>query len=838
MKLFFLFFILFISSVFANEPKMEKVKLQLQWKHQFEFAGFYAAKERGFYKDIGLDVEFLEYLGDDIIKNILTGKAQYGITYSNIVSSFLEGKPVVFMANFFKQSALVLVSQKDIELPGDLIGKTIMGVDGKHVIRLMFKRFGLDTNQYTMVKHTFDINDFIDKKVDAMTVFTTNETYFLDKAGVKYNLFNPTVYSAEFYDVNLFTSKNELNNYPDRVKAFREASIKGWEYALENQDEIIELILKKYNTQNKSKEALKYEAKQTENLILPKLYPIGSIDKNRVKMIGENFVELGLIEKNKKLSFDNFIYDDLSENIHFTSQESEYLAKKQNITMCIDPSWLPFEAIDKSGKHKGMSKDYVDILSKIIDIPIKLVKTTSWSESLEFFKQKKCDILPFAMKTPKREEYMDFTKPYFNSTLVVIGREAEPFVGTFEEFVDKKIGITKGYAYFELLKNRHKNINFVEIESLDKGLVFVKNNKLDGYIEALEVVGSKIQNEYLGKLKVVAKFDEYLGLSIATRKDEPLLNTIFQKAIDKLTIEDHVNIKNKYLTITIEKNVDYSLFYKILALFFLIILFVLYRQYLLHKLNRDLKIRVQKELEKSKEKDNMLHQQSKLVAMGEMITNISHQWRQPLASLNGVLVNLDYEYENKTLNKYSFDNYLNEAERLTTYMSKTIEDFSSFFNPKKKKETFSINELLVDTQNLLSSSLEYKKISFEIRFREEIEINSYKSELMQIILTIISNAKDAHILNNIKNATIVISLSSIKECIFIEIEDNAGGIDEKIIDDIFDPYFTTKSSSQGTGLGLYIANTIVAKSLDGELLVQNGDDGAKFTIKLNKYKKI
>ena len=822
-----------MSSVFASEMKLEKIKLQLQWKHQFEFAGFYAAKEKGFYKEAGLDVEFIEYLGNsDIIKDVLEGKAQYGVTYSNIMSSFLEGKPVVFMANFFKQSALALVAQKDIKLPSDLIGKTIMGADKEHVIGLMFERFGVKPNQYTTVKHTFDIGDFINKKVDAMTVFTTNETYYLDKAGVKYNLFNPTVYSAEFYDVNLFTSKDELNNHPNRVKAFKIASIKGWEYALKNQNEIIKLILKKYNTQNKSKEALAYEAKQTENLILPKLYPIGSIDKNRVKMIGENFIELGLIDKNRKLNFDNFIYDDLVENANFTVQEQDYLAKKQNIIMCIDPNWLPFEAIDKSGKHIGMSSHYIEIFSKTIDVPISLVKTKSWSESVELLKQKKCDILPFAMKTPKRVEYMDFTTPYFNSILVIVGREFEPFVGNFEGLYGKTIGITKGYAYFELLKNKYENIDFVEIESLEKGLHLVKDNQLDGYLEALEVVSNKIQNEYLGEIKVIAKLDENLGLSIATRKDEPLLNIIFQKAVDRLTIEEHSNIKDRYLRITVEKNVNYSLFYKILALFFLIVLLVLYSQYILHKLNKDLKIKVEKELEKSKEKDDMLHQQSKLVAMGEMITNISHQWRQPLASLNGVLVNLDYEYEHNTLNKYSFNHYLNEAEKLTTYMSDTIEDFSGFFNPQKKKEIFSINELLLNTENLLSSSLEYKKISLEIRCNEEIKINSYKSELMQIILTIISNAKDAYISNDIENGIIVISLYQCKEYIFIDIEDEARGIDKKIIDDIFDPYFTTKNNTQRTGLGLYIANTIVTKSLNGELSVQNKKLGAKFSIKL------
>ena len=301
-----------------------------------------------------------------------------------------------------------------------------------------------------------------------------------------------------------------------------------------------------------------------------------------------------------------------------------------------------------------------------------------------------------------------------------------------------------------------------------------------------------------------------------------------------LTVEDHEIIKNKYLSVSIEKRVDYSLFYKIFPIFFLIISFALYRQYLLDKLNKNLKIKVQETLKKSKDKDAMINQQHKLAEMGEMIANISHQWRQPLANLNGILVNLDYEYEHNRLNKSRFNSYLNEAEELTTYMSNTIQDFSNFFNPKKEKEYFSIKELLFDTYNLLSGSLESEQISLEIKCEKDIKITSYKSELMQIVLTIICNAKDAYILNNIKNGKIIISLFENDGYILLGIQDNAGGIDENIINNIFDPYFSTKEKSQGTGLGLYIANTIVTQSLNGKLSVQNEKNGAKFTIKLKK----
>ncbi len=268
LKYLFFNIIIFSKIAFAQTDSnidLEKITLQLQWKHQFEFAGFYAAKEKGFYKEKGFDVEFKEYETNiNIIDDVLNAKAQYGVTYSSLIVEYLKGKPIVLMANFFKHSPLAIVAQPNIKSPKDLVGKKVMGVEkslDKATILMMLKKFGIDMKDFHSIDPTFNIQNFIDKKVDAMTVFTTNETFFLDSKNIKYNLLNPVNYGSEFYDVNLFTSQNQLDNNPQKVKDFKEASIKGWEYALEHQDEIIDLILKKYNTQNKSRESLKYDSK-------------------------------------------------------------------------------------------------------------------------------------------------------------------------------------------------------------------------------------------------------------------------------------------------------------------------------------------------------------------------------------------------------------------------------------------------------------------------------------------------------------------------------------------------------------------------------------------------
>ena len=190
----FLFILLFsYTTLYAQGQALEKVTLQLQWKHQFEFAGFYAAKEKGFFQDAGLDVTFVEF---DETKNItdevINGNSEYGLTYSSIIAEYLNGKPLVLLANFFKQSPLVLVTHPDIKTPADLKGKRVMGVsDSIHNLTLltMMHKFGVSYDDVVNIPASFSLDDFSNKKVDAMSVFTTNELYHLNQLGVKYHIF-------------------------------------------------------------------------------------------------------------------------------------------------------------------------------------------------------------------------------------------------------------------------------------------------------------------------------------------------------------------------------------------------------------------------------------------------------------------------------------------------------------------------------------------------------------------------------------------------------------------------------------------------------------------------
>jgi len=228
------------------------------------------------------------------------------------------------------------------------------------------------------------------------------------------------------------------------------------------------------------------------------------------------------------------------------------------------------------------------------------------------------------------------------------------------------------------------------------------------------------------------------------------------------------------------------------------------------------------EIEK-KEQEKFLVQQNKLASMGEMISIIAHQWRQPLSEINGIILNMDLDYKKEQLSSEKFDAHLDNLEMTTAYLSDTIDDFIDFFKQDKKLENLILSDVINTALNLISVTNNHD-ILIDYNNQEEIEFSSYKSELIQALLIIINNAIDACMNNRTIDSKIIIKNSIIDENIIISIIDNGSGISEDILDKIYNPYFTTKHKSKGTGLGLYILKMIIEKTMKGkiEIISQNG----------------
>ncbi len=625
---------------------------------------------------------------------------------------------------------------------------------------------------------------------------------------------------------------------------------------------------------------------------------------------------------------------DMMNSIRFTIEEKNYLDSNA-ITMCIDPNWMPFEKFDENDNYVGMSADYYKLFEKMIGKKFKVIHSKTWSESIDFAKQRKCDILSLAMETPSRTKYLNFTMPYVKMPLVITTKIGVPFINNMESLQGKRIGIPKGYAFIEILHNKYPDLEIVEVADINEGLKLVNHDQLYAYIGTLATVDYTFQTKYQGELKISGKMDENIELGIGVRNDEPVLFNILQKVVSNITVEQHKNILNRWVSVKYEKEIDYSLLWKISIAFGTILLIVLYffakeiilkrklqyqkeefesifksskdgiaiidlesnfldfnNAYLemtgytkeqLMKKNcieltappyKNMTQEVFKEVLKKGYVENfekecimfnnkrvsvnlsvtlmpdknrlllmmkdvsnikLMEEQEKLVSMGEMIGNIAHQWRQPLSVIStlasAMKVKIEYEQE---IDKSTIIDSSDKIVEQTQYLSQTIDDFKNFIKGDDEYHDLSIKALINSTLNLVNASLANNYVQVIKDIEDDLHISGGVSELEQAIINILNNAKDIIVQKHTDdNRYIFITTKKINDGMLeLKIVDNGGGIAENIIDRIFEPYFTTKHQSIGTGLGLAMANKIIVERHHQILKVFNEE----FEYKGNKYK--
>lgn len=313
--IFFFNAVVFAETPNSNMPlvpnQLDTVVLQLRWKHQFQFAGYYAAIENGYYRDVGLEVKLVEgspYL--HTVEEVLAGRAQFGVTNSEILLHRLQGESVVLLAPIFQHSPLIIVVpyEEHTDNPQKLIGRQVkMSRSSRDVeIHAMFKNEGVSLDEIVIVGRTVKPDDYFTKEIDALTAYMTNELFYFEQRHVPYATIRPISYGIDFYGDCLFTTENQVKEYPQRVKAFRAASLKGWKYAMDYPDRIIDLIINRYGSQ-KSREHLRFEAEKMRELILPNLVELGHVNLGRWKHIANTFARLGMTSSNYSLK--GFLYD-------------------------------------------------------------------------------------------------------------------------------------------------------------------------------------------------------------------------------------------------------------------------------------------------------------------------------------------------------------------------------------------------------------------------------------------------------------------------------------------------------------------------------------------------
>ncbi|MCD8548789.1 MAG: GGDEF domain-containing protein [Aeromonadaceae bacterium] len=274
---------------------LEPVVLQLKWTHQFQFAGYYAALEKGYYREAGLDVQLMANGQDgrsvSPVEEVVSGRAHYGISNSGLVKNFMDGQPVVVLAAILQHSAVtwLVLERSGIQTLHDLSSRRLMTalpVNESYELLAPFRAEGVAVEQLNLIPTTHDLRDLLAGKVDAFDAYVSNEPYLLEQMGIPYRLIHPRSYGIDFYGDVLFTSRQELDAHPERVRAFREATLKGWHYALAHVDEMVDLIRQRY-APHKSRDHLLFEAQALIKLIQPDFVALGHINPGRWARIAE-----------------------------------------------------------------------------------------------------------------------------------------------------------------------------------------------------------------------------------------------------------------------------------------------------------------------------------------------------------------------------------------------------------------------------------------------------------------------------------------------------------------------------------------------------------------------
>ena len=592
-KLKFLVILFFLSiTLFSDE--LTKVTLQLKWRNQFQFAGYYMAKEKGYYKELGLDVDIRELeFGDDVIKKVMTGEADFGIGDSSaLLYNANHDLNLLFLLAAYQTSPAVLVTDASIKKISDLKNKKIIfnngEIDNASIDSMLYAN-GITQNDYMEVANRFRVDDLITHKADAMIIYASNEPYTLKKRGFKYNLFDPSDFGYEFYDDLLFTSSSYAKKYPKIVNRFYAASIKGWKYAFSHIDETIDVILKKYNTQLKTRDAYRYEADVLKKLAYKNGVKFGEIDQKRFTEIRKTYESLGFIDRFASMQDDIFVPKEIVDR-NFTKSESTYIHEKPIVSMCVNSDMMPLGTI-KDDKYIGIESDVMDLIEKQTGLIFKPMVTKNLQESLAFIKQKRCDILPFIIKTDENQKYMNFTSSIMDIKISFATKSDKPFISDISMLNGKEVGVVKGSGIESKIGFKYPKINIVEVESLKDGFKKVLDNGLYAIAESTMRLNYLIDNDHIGKINVSGQFPDVTHLAIGVRDDDLLLFSILDKVVESINEKQKIDIYNKWNRVDETRKIDKNkLVYNIIAAATFIILLLFFISIRLNlKLKRNLR---------------------------------------------------------------------------------------------------------------------------------------------------------------------------------------------------------------------------------------------------------
>ncbi|WP_020484140.1 EAL domain-containing protein [Methylomonas sp. MK1] len=606
------FFLLFCTSSTADTPAanrpLETVALQLKWFHQFQFAGYYAAIEQGYYAEEGLQVEIRERNPDqDYAEQVASGGAEYGIGDSGIIAQYANGKPIAALAAIFQHDALVLFSKQasGIVSPYEMAGKRIMyDVVGENnaQVRALLAEANLNESRYQKVAETFNNADFIADKVDVMSGYITDRPFSFRAAGIKFNIINPQNYGIDFYGDLLFTSRKELQQHPGRAERFRRASLKGWEYALSHPDLLIELIQHKYPSKL-SPEQLRYEAEETRKLIMPDYIPLGQIEAARLRRVADIYANLKLARPLSDGQLNEFVYGgSKSADLQLNDAERQWLAEHAEIRVGIDRNFPPYEWLDAAGEHQGMIAEHLKLIEQKLGVKFVLIMDKSWQEVLDIAKRGELDMIAGATKTPEREQYLNFTQPYISTPTVIIGDKNSGYINSLQLLTGGRVAIEQGYFVQELLSRDYPGIQLLTAPSVQEALNLLAEGKVDAYIGDAASASYAIKQQGLLNLHIAGQPGYVNETRMAALKSHPQLLSLLEKALASISQAEHDAIINRWMGLKVEQGIRVDALLRSAAVVLLALLFFVYWVF---RLRKEIKARKRSEADLARLYTNM-----------------------------------------------------------------------------------------------------------------------------------------------------------------------------------------------------------------------------------------
>ena len=553
MKKNIIYLILILFSTFLNAN--EKIVLQLKWFHQFQFAGYYAAKEKGFYDEVGLNVEIRQRdLKYNNIDEVINGNAQYGVADSILILYRLKQQPVVIVSPIFQHSPSVFISLKKSNISSvyELNNKDILfypnDTDGFSLLA-MIKKFDLDVN-LVRERYKDDYMRLINNEVDVMPAYIANEPFLFKEKGYDVNIINPTNYGFDMYGDMLFTNEDEAKNNPIRVEKFKEATLKGWKYALENKEEIIQLINEKYSKE-KSIEHLRYEANAIDSLINKDVTPLGYLDQGRIRYISEMYEYYGLTES--KIDLNDFLFDEISKKdkkLSLSDEEIKYL-KDNPILKVHNFDSLPPYNFTLNNYPKGFVIDYIQLVGKVLGVKIEFIQNKSLKESFDMLENNQLDILPNIAISDERKKTIDFTNYSLVNFQISLGVNKQSDIKSLSDLKNKKVSVVENSFLEDILKKEYPNIKLYKTKNTEEAIEAVASNKADAVIHNLSTIEYLINKNWLSNLKTIVLKDDNIQtivpLHLGVKKDNLVLKSILEKANQNISEKDTRNLVDKWL---------------------------------------------------------------------------------------------------------------------------------------------------------------------------------------------------------------------------------------------------------------------------------------------------